>query len=240
MINDSALLLDQEEAAATREWCVDRAAFYAALAEVYSRPLTEKWLRWFTSPDFPVYIKSFVCSQDADTSLLDQGLAELQQSTEGKSLAQLVRELQAEHSFLLIRGACQTIHPYASVYLSEWKRVMGDPWEKARVFISEAGFGLPEEGENKYMEDHLSIECEFMQLLCRAAAKNTRRRNHDQLQHSLKLQEVFLREHMLTWVSKYCADVVRVSNHSFYRGMAKITDAFLILDAASLKQLCEE
>jgi TorA-specific chaperone len=240
MINNPALVLNQEEASAAREWCGDRAAFYAALAEVYSRPLTEKWLRWFTSPDFPVYLKSFVCGQDADTSLLVQGLAELQQSTEGKSLEQLVRELQAEHSFLLIRGGCQTVHPYASVYLSEWKRVMGNAWEKARVFISEAGFSLPEDGENKFMEDHLSVECEFMHLLCRAAAKATRRKKHDQLLASLKLQETFLREHMLTWVSKYSADVVRVSNHGFYRGMAKITEAFLILDAASLRQFCEE
>ncbi|MBS4008192.1 MAG: molecular chaperone TorD family protein [Clostridium sp.] len=240
MINDSVLVLNQEEATAAKEWCTDRAAFYAALAEVYSHPLSEKWLRWFTSADFPVYLKSFICSQDSDTSLLDQGLDELQQSTEGKSLEQLVRELQAEHSFLLIRGACQTVHPYASVYLSEWKRVMGDAWEKARIFINESGFSLPEEGENKYMEDHLSVECEFMQLLCRAAAKATRRKKHDQLLASLKLQETFLREHMLTWVSKYCADVVRVSNHGFYRGMAKITEAFLVLDAASLKQFCEE
>lgn len=240
MMSNPALALNQEEVLATREWCVDRAAFYAALAEVYSRPLTERWLRWFTSPDFPVYLKSFICCQDADTSLLDQGLAELHQAAEGKSIAQLVRELQAEHSFLLIRGGCQTVHPYASVYLSEWKRVMGDAWEKARIFISEAGFGLPEESENKIMEDHLSVECEFMQLLCRAAAKATRRKKHDQLLTSLKLQETFLREHMLTWVSKYCADVVRVSNHAFYRGMAKITEAFLVQDAASLKQLCEE
>jgi len=240
MINASAMLLNSEETAATKEWCVDRSAFYAALAEVYSRPLTEKWLRWFTSQDFPVYLKSFFCNQAADVSLLEQGLAELQQSAEGKSLAQLVRELQAEHSFLLIRGGCQTIHPYASVYLSEWKRVMGDAWGKARVFISEAGFGLPEEGENKYMEDHLSVECEFMHLLCRAAVKATRRKKNDQLLTSLKLQETFLREHILTWVPKYCKDVVRVSNHAFYRGMAKITEAFLIQDAASLKQLCEE
>ena len=240
MINATALLLNSEETAATREWCYDRAAFYAALAEVYNRPLTEKWLRWFTSPDFPVYLKSFFCSQDADASLLEQGLAELQQSAEGKSLAQLVRELQAEYSFLFIRGGCQTVHPYASVYLSEWKRVMGDAWEKARIFITEAGFALPEEGENRYKEDHLSVECEFMHLVCKAAAKTIQRRKHDQLLASLKLQETFLREHILTWVPKYCDDVIRVSSHAFYRGMAKITEAFLIQDALSLKQLCEE
>lgn len=240
MINNAALVIDQEEATAAREWCVDRAAFYAAMAELYSRPLTEKWLSWFASPDFPLYIKSFVDSHDAETTLLDEGLAELRESVEGKNVSELVRELQAEYSFLFVLGARETIHPYASVYLSEWKRIMGDAWEKARIFIHKAGFALPEDDENKQLEDHLSIECEFMHLLCKAAGKVTRRKKHDQLLSSFKLQEAFLREHMLTRVPKYCADVIRVSNHRFYRAMAKITEAVLVLDAATLKQLCEE
>jgi len=234
------LLAEKDAAAATRDWCADRGAFYAALAELYSRPLTEKWLTWFTSPDFPEYIRSLACGENTDTTLLDEGLNELNEAAQGKSLAQLARELQAEHSFLFILGARETVHPYASVYLSEWKRVMGKAWEEARLFMHEAGFGLPEESENKQLEDHLSVECEFMHLLCKAAGKATRRKKKDRLQQALKLQESFLREHLLTWVPSYCADVVRVSQHRFYQAMAKITMAFLTLEAATLKQLCEE
>jgi TorA-specific chaperone len=235
---DVACLPEKEEAAATRDWCADRAAIYAALAELYSRPLTGKWLTWFTSPDFPVYLRSF--ADGADSALLEEGLKELREAAEGKNIAELVRELQTEHSFLFILGARETVHPYASVYLSEWKRVMGEAWEKARIFMHEAGFGLPEENENKQLEDHLSIECEFMHLLCKAAGKATRRKKKDRFRESLKLQESFLREHLLTWVPKYCTDVVRVSQHQFYRAMAKITMAFLTLEAATLKQICEE
>lgn len=240
MSADAVRLPEKEEAAATRDWCADRAAIYAALAELYSRPLTEKWLTWFVSPDFPGFVRSFAAGDSTDSALLEEGLTELRESAKGKSIAQLVRELQAEHSFLFILGARETVHPYASVYLSEWKRVMGEAWEKARLFMHEAGFGLPEESENKQLEDHLSVELEFMQLLCKAAGKATRRKKGDRFRETLGLQESFLREHLLTWVPKYCADVVRVSQHPFYRAMAKITMAFLTLESAALKQLCEE
>jgi TorA-specific chaperone len=240
MSADAVCFPEKEEAAATRDWCADRAAIYAALAELYSRPLTGKWLSWFASPDFPCFVRSFAAGDNTDSALLEEGLTELQESVEGKNISELMRELQAEHSFLFILGARETVHPYASVYLSEWKRVMGEAWEKARIFMHEAGFGLPEEKENKQLEDHLSVELEFMQLLCRAAGKATRRKKKDRFRESLKLQESFLRDHLLTWVPKYCADMARVSQHRFYRAMAKITMSFLALEAAALKQLCEE
>jgi TorA maturation chaperone TorD len=237
MTTCTAELLPENEASATRDWCRDRAAVYSALAELYGSPLKEKWVGWFISPRFIDLMKSFAFSDNQDNTLFNEGLEELKQAVESQSAAKLSLALQAEYSHLFILGARESIHPYASVYLSQWKRVQGDAWLAARRFLREAGYAVKE--DKKIFEDHLSVECEFLAALCKAAVKATKKKTADKLVEILKLQESFLREHMLTWVPKYCEDIVRVSKHPFYSACAKITEGFLRLDAEILKQIIE-
>lgn len=236
MTAGTAVMITENEAAATREWCRDRAAVYTALAELYGRSLSEKWVKYFASPGFISLVKSLAFSSDDDATQLAASLDVFRQAADGQKAGVLCQALHSEYSNLFILGARETVHPYASVYLSEWKRVQGDAWLAARKFLHEAGYAVKEE---TFFEDHLSVQCEFVAALCKAAAKATKKKNSDKLAELLVLQERFLREHMLTWVPQYCQDLVRVSKHDFYSGAAKVTADFIRLDAHILKQIIE-
>lgn len=236
MTTSTAAMLPENEAAATREWCRDRAAVYSALAELYGRPLSEEWVKYFASPAFIYLIESLAFSDDHDITLLSAGLDELKQAVAGQDNPTLCNALHSEYSHLFILGARETVHPFASVYLSEWKRVQGEAWLAARIFLHEAGYAVKE--EQTILEDHLSVQCEFLGTLCQAAAKATKKKTAG-LEELFKLQNVFLHEHLLTWAPQYCQDLVRVSKHPFYRAAAKITEGFLRLDAHMLKQIIE-
>lgn len=236
MTANTAEMLPESEASATREWCRDRAAVYTALAELFGRSLSEKWVSYFTLPDFTNLIKSLTFSSDYDATQLSASLDEFREAVEGQKTRVLCQALHSEYSNLFILGARETVHPYASVYLSEWKRVQGDAWLAARKFLHEAGYAVK---EHTIFEDHLSVQCEFLAALCKAAAKATKKKKSDKLVELLVLQERFLREHMLTWIPQYCRDLVRVSKHAFYSAAAKITEDFLRLDAHILKQIIE-
>lgn len=232
----AAAMLPENEALATREWCHDRAAVYTALAELYARSLSEKWVKYFASPDFICLVNSLAFCRDYDASQLNAALDELKQAVEGQQTRALCQALSSEYSHLFILGARETVHPYASVYLSEWKRLQGDAWLAARKFFHEAGYAVKEQ---TILEDHLSVQCEFLAALCKAAAKATRKKKSDKLVELLKLQDVFLREHLLTWAPAYCQDLIRVSKHPFYRAAAQMTEGFLRLDAHILEQIIE-
>ena len=109
--------------------------------------------------------------------------------------------------------------PYESVYLGEKPLVMQKPWEEVRKIYAQYGLAL-KDAPSEMFEDHIAVELQFMAQLDDAAAAKE-----------------FLKEHLLNWTDKFCADIEKYAETEFYKGAAKLLRGFLHMDAALLEEL---
>ena len=111
--------------------------------------------------------------------------------------------------------------PYESVYTSKKHIVMQDAWEQVRVIYTKSGFALGRVPSD-VLEDHIAAELEYMSQLCRMGA-------------SEKEQMDFLKNHLLNWVGRFCADVKKYAHTQFYKKLAEMTENFLNCEAKFLE-----
>lgn len=156
---------------------------------------------------FPAAIKS------KDTTTIDAALNSIKSEN--------LLELQAEYTRLFINAPRKVpAPPYASVYLSNNKRLMQEGYDEAIRFYLEAGIE-PVKGPEP--ADHIFYELEFIAMLIDAG------------QHTLLCR--FLKEHILKWYPQFLEHILRADPHPYYEAIAKNTMSNLInLE----KELCHE
>ncbi len=109
------------------------------------------------------------------------------------------------------------IPPYQSVYYNE-HHVNGKQARTAAACYRTAGLGI----ENGDMPDHIAIECEFAAFL---AGKEAVAWKCDQRAVAQQAEETltdFLREHVVSWGGKFCADLQQLAKVDFYRAVARL------------------
>lgn len=130
-------------------------------------------------------------------------------------------ELQAEYTRLFINAPHGVAAPpYASVYLSDNRRLMQEGYDEAIRFYLEAGI---EPIKSPEPADHIFYELEFIGMLL------------DTGQSALMCR--FLKEHLLKWYPKFLESILHADPVPYYEAIAKITMSSLInLE----KELCHE
>ena len=116
--------------------------------------------------------------------------------------------------------------PYESVYTSPQGLLMQEA--RARVADLYRAEGLA--GEPTEPEDHLALELEFVAHLCAGAARVLAAGEMEAAARNLLAQRAFLTEHLLNWAPRLCGDVARLATSDFYRAIADITSAYLVID----------
>lgn len=128
--------------------------------------------------------------------------------------------------------------PFASVYTSSKRILMQEARDRAVAAYSAKGLqtspqlaGLP--------EDHLAILLDFMSFLCRSTKALAERDDFDEpgFKNALREQQAFLKQQLLNWVPLFCADVEKLAQTPFYRGVARLTGAYLRLDEQTVDNL---
>lgn len=132
--------------------------------------------------------------------------------------------------------------PYESVYTSPQRLLMQNAWESVRHAYLERGIAVkPRIG---LYEDHLGIELGFMaSLAARDGSTESLQASATSgtLLEGLCFEEAFLRDHLLRWVPRLAADVRRITGTTgFYQDAADLTEAWLALDAETLRDLKDE
>jgi len=84
-------------------------------------------------------------------------------------------------------------------------------------------------------DDHIGLELDFMRQLCERA----KQADEAGLAAILEDQRAFLDEHLLKWAPDWAGDVVKSAETDFYRGMAELLEAYLVLDREIVEQLLE-
>lgn len=129
-------------------------------------------------------------------------------------------------------------YPYESVYTSPKRLIMQDA--RDQVLTAYRAKGLNKAVTIDFPEDHISLELEFMAYLCHETHHALATKDWMAISVCLKEQMDFLVQHLLNWVSAFCADVEKYAGTEFYRAVAKATNGFLRLERTILEDMIAE
>jgi TorA maturation chaperone TorD len=142
--------------------------------------------------------------------------------------------LREEYTRLFYDTYLPFIPPYESVYYNE-RQVMGK--RAAAVIESYRRAGLAAEGE---MPDHISHECEFVASLAREEAEAREAGDSTRAAARRQMQAEFLREHLLPWGVKFCADLACLACGDFYAATARLGSSLFNAEWARMGRLASE
>ncbi|MHC1611509.1 MAG: TorD/DmsD family molecular chaperone [Candidatus Methanospirareceae archaeon] len=159
-------------------------------------------------------------------------LKEFMKKSEGKEVDALYEDLRDEYTLFFIGPFKLPVQPYESWWVSG--KLCGEPLVKLKRDYRRAG--IVKSSEYVENEDHIAFELKFMHYLCeKALSADTQER----LKECLKLQREFLDDHILKWMPNYCDALYESELSDFFKGIAKITKGFILLDAHVIAELLE-
>lgn len=189
------------------------------------------------SQDFLVLIKDaieqFPFASESEDIL--KGVGAVKNSLQGSSGIDFVREeLLWDYTRMFIGPGQLAAPPWESAYANEDKLL----FQKETLEVREAYLKylfLPVQFQQE-ADDHIGLELDFMYQLCLIQYEKMK---SGDLSYAVVLedQQNFLQQHLLTWVNRFCKDVVKNSTTDFYKGMASILKGYLSVDQSALAEL---
>ncbi len=156
------------------------------------------------------------------------------------------RALKLEYDALFRVPGDRYTRPYEAVHRHKrtgGKRTTGGlVWGPATVAVqkvySQAGAAISE--KFKELPDFIGLELEFMRFLCAQEAEAWERDDADTASRYRGWQQKFLSEHLAQWVEAFCQELAAQAESDFYRGLAEMTQEYVVWDCAEVKGLIEE
>ena len=185
----------------------------------------------------------------ADTATLLGGVAETTENEHVREGFELIADLLHEHhgdlgdylresrlrratayTSLFILGR-ESESLYESVHRSPEKLLKQDPYCEVQALYWQNDFHIAD-GVNT-VEDHVSVELQFMGLLSGKAAAACGAGERQACRQLLQVQRRFYAEHLSQWVPEFCANVAAHKGkpgHAFYAAYALILKGFMAED----------
>lgn len=159
-------------------------------------------------------------------------LNDFMERSEGKTAEALHEAVRQEYTRLFIGPLKLPVQPYEAWWVSG--HLLGEPLVKVKAFYRRAG--IAKSPEYKEPEDHIAFELRFMHYLCeQSVAADT----PEEVRRYVTLQREFLDEHILKWVPRYCDALYSYEGSDFYKGIAKLTKGFILLEDAVVNDLLD-
>ena len=173
-------------------------------------------------------------SLDINTELFEgfRLLKEFMEKSNGKDIDVLYDDLVGEYTLLFVGPFRPPVEPYEAWWVSG--RRLGESLVAVKQVYRKAG--IVKSREYPELEDHIAFELKFMQYLCEEELSAT---TQERLIECLKLQREFLDDHMLKWVPTFCDALYTYEKSDFFKGIAKLTKGFILLDDAVISDLLE-
>jgi TorA maturation chaperone TorD len=134
--------------------------------------------------------------------------------------------------------AFSAAYPFESVYTSEKRLLMQDARDEVLAIYRSAG--LEKMSSWKEGEDHISLELEYLQILCGRTVDALRSGDEEKAYAHLLSQRNFLTEHLAAWTPMLTADMKRFAKTELYQGLAYLTDGFLETDVEFLEDMLDD
>ena len=159
-------------------------------------------------------------------------LKEYMERSKGREVDALHEDLLEEYTLLFIGPFKLPVQPYEAWWVSG--KLMGKPLVKLKNDYRKAGIVKSQEFVEP--EDHIAFELKFMHYLCEEALSAD---TQERVKECLKLQREFLDKHILKWMPNYCDALYEYKLSAFFKGIAKITKGFVLLDDAVISDLLD-
>jgi anaerobic sulfite reductase subunit A len=215
----------------TKEILRTRRDFYAFLCRMYlEEPAREL-------ADDLVHERLFLPDQRAlELNMeLSQGFQELRafmERSRGKTVDELQEELRVEFTLLFVGPHRLPVQPYESWWIDG--RIMERSLLNVKRAYREAGIAKAHDYPEP--EDHIAFELKFMHYLCEQELAAD---NDERIVECLNLQNDFLNEHLSGWVPAFCDALYKYEMSDYFKGIAKITKGFILLDTLVIRELLE-
>ena len=143
-------------------------------------------------------------------------------------------ELHWDYTRMFIGPYQLVAPPWESAYANEDKLLFQKETLEVRKAYLKYSF-LPVQFQQE-ADDHIGLELDFMYQLCLILFDKMKSGDSSYVE-VLEDQKSFLQQHLLTWVDRFCQDVIGNSKTDFYKGMASILKGYLSLDDKALNAL---
>lgn len=219
-----------ENTATCSEISLDRENMYKTLSHLFKTEVDEKLLG---------SMKKMAIPAEGSEELLEG--YELLNNYLNSPLLDPLTDLAVDYAKVFL-GAGKTeselcAYPYESVYTSPERLLMQDARDEVLEKYRE--FGLDKSKDLNEPEDHISFELEFMGKLCVLTREALAAEDDSKVSFYLNEQKRFLADHLLNWIPEFCGDIEKHGNTDFYKGIARITEAFLKMDVDMVEDLID-
>ena len=211
-----------------------RNGIYSLLARLYQEPMDNKLFSWLSGRENPfIEFRLYPSNTELETGL--KILSAWDKEPEHEDLA----TLQDDYNQLFLVPPYGAL-PYESPWLDQDHLMFQEPTLKVRKMYHQ--FGVQASQENRFPDDHIGLELEFMAYLCRTYLTHQSTLAEDSLptsQEWLAAQASFIEEHLLLWVPDFTRRQIESASTAFYRGLAYLLNGFIFWDFSFLnRHLC--
>lgn len=216
-MKNSAELKDRAEQAQ------QRSNIYGFLARVYRKELTSEMLAQIKDSRFKEVLS------DLGVQLGDEFFS--------RSDEELKESLAIEYTRLFL-GPGRHISPHESVHHERGDNDWGNLWGASTVDVKKfvESLGLKYKENDNSIPDHISVEMEMMQKLVAREGDAWKKNGGTEAQHFIKIEKMFLEDHLLQWIPGFCDKVISEAELPFYREMAELTKSFIAFEEKEIKK----
>ncbi len=220
-MNTNAELKDMTEEAS------QRISIYGFLARVFRKELTHDMLSRIKAPEFREVLSDMkVHFSDEFFSAPDD---------------KLIEEYAEEYTRLFL-GPGKHISPHESIHYErddgDWGRHWGASTVEVKKFVESLGLHYKETDTS--IPDHISVELELMQKIISKEKEAWDKDSEKDVLHYLKIEKMFMEDHIMKWVPKFCDEITADAELSFYREMARLTKSFIQTDMEDINRYIAE
>ncbi|UCC60948.1 MAG: molecular chaperone TorD family protein [Dehalococcoidia bacterium] len=219
-----------------------RSRVYELLASVYNRLPDSDFITMLMKHDvlsLLTYATSDYTASDLQREELEQGIQalELFQKQAGEANRdEMITRLGVDRTRLYrgLKRGYGPPPPYESVYQGS-HTVMAESALQVKNVYSDCGYRPPPIGNEP--PDYIGIEIDFLRFLCREEASSWRSQDKNKAQEYMNKEYDFLNNHVVSWIPRFCAEALTHAKEDFYRGISRLTSAYVVLDAERLQRL---
>ncbi len=202
---------------------LQRSNVYGFLARVYRKELT---------PDMLDHLKNSMFAEvlyDMDVTLGDEPFSQPDE--------ELLEALAVEYTRLFL-GPGRHVSPHESVHHErddgDWGRLWGASTVEVKKFVESLGLTYKE--SDRSIPDHISVELELMQKIIEKEHQAWSMKNANDALHYLKIEKMFMEDHLSKWIPQFCDKIIHEAGMSFYQRMAEITKNFIALEREDINE----